>query len=527
MALVLRRLGRVELARSYLRDIRNNNDYFHFAVGKTTAWADESAPETPIDSDSYIAEFRRSIMFTQSVSSANVCLLANRINWTSGTIYDEYDDNYSSTNQSNSGASTLADSNFYVMTSSYKVYKCISNNGNVASVNEPTSTGTSIFSLADGYSWKFMFQISAADQTTFLDADYIPVRKLTGNPTHDVNGEVDSATVTAGGSGYTGTPTVVISGDGTGATATATVSGGAVTGVTISTAGSGYSFAFITFTGGGGASATATVNLGDADSLPALQSAVEGAATAGTLDKIVMLTGGVDYAQGDAVATITGDGSGAEASVTVNAATGAVTAITVTNPGSGYSYATVAVSGSVGVNATARAIISPQGGHGSNATRELFCTALGITTSFSDNANRDLILGNDFRQVALIKNILTPGAATWTATTGTACYIITVASGQTDNYAPDDIITTDDGGKFQVAQVDATNLKVYLTAEIPLISNSSTLANTTKSLTGLSINSQTAPEVDNATGEIVYIDNRLPITRSEDQVETIKALIRF
>ena len=54
MALVLRRLGRVELARSYLRDIKNNLDYFHFAVGKTIAWEDDTNPETPIDSDSYI-----------------------------------------------------------------------------------------------------------------------------------------------------------------------------------------------------------------------------------------------------------------------------------------------------------------------------------------------------------------------------------------------------------------------------------------------------------------------------------------
>ena len=42
MALVLRRLGRVELARSFLRDIRNNNDYFNFAVGRTTSWTDDT-----------------------------------------------------------------------------------------------------------------------------------------------------------------------------------------------------------------------------------------------------------------------------------------------------------------------------------------------------------------------------------------------------------------------------------------------------------------------------------------------------
>ena len=97
MALVLRTLGRVELARSFLRDIRNNNDYFHFAIGRTTPWTDDTVPEVPVDSDSYIADFRRSLMFTQRIDSADICMLARRINWTQGEIYVEYDFTYSST----------------------------------------------------------------------------------------------------------------------------------------------------------------------------------------------------------------------------------------------------------------------------------------------------------------------------------------------------------------------------------------------------------------------------------------------
>ena len=145
MALVLRRLGRVELARTFHRDVRNNNDYFHFAVGRTEAWTDETSPELPIDNDSYVSNFRRSMMFTQRIDSADVCLLAKRTNWQTGTVYDEYDDAYTSTNQSYSGASNLADANFFIMTDEFKVYKCISNNKNGASTVKPTSTGTSVF----------------------------------------------------------------------------------------------------------------------------------------------------------------------------------------------------------------------------------------------------------------------------------------------------------------------------------------------------------------------------------------------
>ena len=531
MALILRRLGRVELARSYLRDIRNNNDYFHFIVGRTTPWSDETAPPTPIDSDSYIAEFRRTVMFSQRIDSADVCMLAKRENWTSNTVYDEYDDAYGNGTSSYSGALSLAEAKFFVMTSDFKVYKCISNNNNAQSTVEPSSTGTSIFELSDGYNWKYMFTISASDQNKFLDADFIPVRKLTGNPTHDVTGELDSVSITAGGSGYSSVPTVVIAGDGTGATATATVGSGAVTGVTINTSGSGYTFAFITFTGGGGSGATAKANLGDADSLPALQSAVEGASVNGTLDRIVITNAGQDYIEGDVVISVVGDGTGAEASAYVNTATGALTSIKVTNPGSGYSYAQVNITNTSapGTNAAGRAIISPQGGHGSNATRELFAHNLGLTVNFADNDNKDLILGNDFRQIALIKNMYdTAGTpAIYTTNTGTTCHIINVASGQTSNYAVDDLLTSNDGGSFQVIQIDTDNNNIYVTAEIPLITNSSTLTNTTQNITSLSINSVTNPEVDNSTGEVIYLDNRSPVTRSVDQVEQVKALIRF
>ena len=148
-----------------------------------------------------------------------------------------------------------------------------------------------------------------------------------------------------------------------------------------------------------------------------------------------------------------------------------------------------------------------------------------MVTSLSDNANKDLILGNDYRQIALVKNLTNPSDVIYTTGTGTVCYIINVAD--ETKYAADDLITTDDGGSFTVAQVDTANKNIYLIAKIPLITASSTLTNSTKSLTGLSINSVTSPEVKNTSGEIVYLDNRTPITRSEDQVETLKAIIRF
>ena len=80
---------------------------------------------------------------------------------------------------------------------------------------------------------------------------------------YDTN-SVASATVSAGGSGYSSAPTVAFAAPGTGitATGTATVSGGAVTAIVITNPGNGYTIApAITLSGGGGSGATATAVL--------------------------------------------------------------------------------------------------------------------------------------------------------------------------------------------------------------------------------------------------------------------------
>jgi hypothetical protein len=529
VALLLTKSGRVELARSWRRDLINSRDYYHFTLGKTTAWADEESPDTPVDSGYKLNEFRRNIMFSKKLTSADVCHVTRRIDWNTGTVYDYYDDAYSASNPAASDATTLADSNFYVITDEYKVYKCMDNANGAASTVKPNGTGTSVVELSDGYKWKFMFQVSSSDQTKFLDVDHIPVRKVTGNPTFDVNGEVDSISVTAG-SGYTSAPTVLINGDGTGAEATAVLSGDGVASINMTSNGSGYSFALVTLSGGGGTGAVATTILGNADTLPELQEAVEQAAVSGTIDNIIVTNVGSNYSVGDVTVTITGDGTGAEATATVSSDSGAITGIEVTSNGSGYSFANITFTQTSGGGtlATARAIISPLDGHGSNPVRELYASSVAFVSSIADVNNLDFITGNDFRQIGLVKNIYNyDKTAIFTDISGTSSFVIDVNDGS--DYDIDDEVTSDEGGQFIVIQktTDGSTHQIHLQPIIGILSDSSTMANTTKSLTGLSINSHTDPEINVLSGEIVYIENRSAISRSSDQVETIKALVNF
>jgi len=541
VTLLLTNQARVQNARSFYRDVFNNNDYFYFYASRPLPWTDDLVPTIPEDAQTQLSDVRRDALFVKRVQGADCCLLATRRDWVSGTVYDQYDDGYTASNTATSGATSLASSLFYVMTSDFNVYKCIENNSGAQSIRKPTSTGSEVFELNDGYKWKFMYQVAVADRGKFLTDDYLPVRKASGSgqPAFDVNGEIDTLTVTAGGSGYTSAPIVTIEGDGTGASATATLTGGAVTGITLDTEGFGYSFAFVKFTGGGGTGVAATATLGSTET-DTLQSNVESQAVPGTLDRIVVTNTGVDYTSGDALITITGDGTGATATATINAR-GEITSVTIVSPGTGYTFADITVTQTLGTGSGAifRAVASPINGHGAHAQKELFATNLGVNVSFA-NDNDDIIVGDplssppagqDFRQIGIIKNITQYGSSTlFTNTTATPCFIVSVSN--TGEYSLDDVITSSDGGKFIVIQkVDSDDNaaydQIYLQRIYGNITATSTLTNETTSTGNLSINSITNPEIDVFSGDILYIDNRRPVVRDVDQTETIKVVFKF
>ena len=113
-----------------------------------------------------------------------------------------YKHNISSSNTATSGASNLFDSSFYFMTSDFRVYKVLDNNGGTAfSGSEPTSESTSAFALG-GYVLKYMYKISASDALSL-----IPLTSYLCQPTQlcvdpATDGAIESLVVT-GGSGYT------------------------------------------------------------------------------------------------------------------------------------------------------------------------------------------------------------------------------------------------------------------------------------------------------------------------------------
>jgi hypothetical protein len=519
VALLLRNLARQELARSFYRDIANENDFFYLFVGKTTQWSDEESPETPLDTEYYNGQTHRNMMMVKRIQPTDVVLAVRRIDWQEGTVYDQYDD-----------IVDLSTKDFYVMTDDYRVYKCLNNNYGAASTSKPNSTDTvNAFMLPDGYVWKYMFKVEASDQIKFLTTDYIPVRKMAGVgiPLYDINGNIDEITVTDGGADYDSgdLPTVLIHGDGVGATAVAVVTGDAITDINITNEGYGYTFAYIEIVDNGtGSGAVATVTLGS-NPTSLIQENIEAAAVQGTLDRIEIVNGGSNYSTGDVLVTIAGDGTGAEAVATVGLS-GAIESVTVTNQGTGYTFAEISFANILGAGsgATARATVSPYNGHGANPVKELQAKTACISVNL-DNDTTDYFTNNDFRQLGIVKNILDPELTNFSDDTGTTCHIITVDD--VTKYSIDDEIWTDTGGRFIVVETRAATDQVYLLPVIPVILESSTITNRTTGVTNLTINTLTEPDVVNTTGEILYIENREYIYRQEDQVEKVRTIINF
>ena len=241
---------------------------YYMLIGKATPFTSgtsggtDSLPPTPVDDVSSEFYVWDQTIAGKNISSSDISRVLPRRDWANSTTFDMYDDTISSSNTTTSGATNLYDSTFFFRTSDNRVYKVLDNNGGTAySGSEPTSESTSPFA-SGGYILKYMYAITASEQTKFLTTDFMPVSTDSTVSAAATDGKIESLVVT-GGSGYTnGTYYAAVQGDG----ANAGTSSGAVIRITVSgnaiqsfglTAGS-----YTTIYSGGSGYTFGTVNLG-------------------------------------------------------------------------------------------------------------------------------------------------------------------------------------------------------------------------------------------------------------------------
>ena len=435
----------------------------------------DSATITP--TDSVIEEFNTfdDLLAVKKITTSDTSFVIPRRNWTASTVYDYYRHDYgnritdtTTTQTANSGATTLFDSTFYVLTTAKNVYKCLDNNSNAVSTEEPTGTSTSILTTVDGYKWKYMYTLSASQQANFLSTDFMAVA---------TNSTVSSAAVD-----------------------------GAISNVKIKSAGSG--------------------------------------GTNGTFTNI----------------PIRGDGSSGTISVTVSGSI--ITSLTITNAGTGYTIAYIRNADIVSAGATGLTgaeidvIISPKGGHGFNAVSELggFFVMLNVSLEGTESSNTgDFTTANDFRRIVLIKNPFSGGSAASASTLrGTKAVRFAASPAPGTFVADEEINQATTGAVGKVVEWDATNrILHYIQTRFndeglsslgnrTAFSGANVITGQTSAATGTpsATASETADqitftngykdtELDRHKGDVLYIENRAPITRASDQTENIKLVIEF
>ena len=277
MAIVTNKF-RVAAASSFAQTF--STDYMYLVIGRPQSWSDTSYSTTfsnqvsgiPADNnppspyDNYLNEtaFWRDAMAGLRLNNSDIRLATVRNNWLTNTKYDMYRHDINAANPTVNGVFNLADSNMIVyVTSTGNVYKCLFNgrsalnpSGSFSTV-QPSTTGTAPEITADGYIWKYLYNISAAE-ADFVTASYIPVPTTQSVSTS--NG-IHVIVVAAAGTGYNSSnTTLTIYGDGEGAAATPVLTGSSISTITVTNPGRNYTWAKVIVNGvGTAASATAII----------------------------------------------------------------------------------------------------------------------------------------------------------------------------------------------------------------------------------------------------------------------------
>lgn len=401
MGAIVKQKLKQAIADAIYSEIESKQARYYYYLGKTIDFGNIN--EQPNSSVDYESKVRNEMVLLKALTAADMSLVIPRRDWTPNTIFSAYD---VSVDEGLTG-----NPKYCMIIETLNVYKCLNNGGNTnKSTIPPSTTDLEPQLLADGYVWKFMYNIPKALANKFLTSEFMPVITALRSRFFS-NGSIDNITIENGGSGYSqGNTSFTVNGDGIGATITPVIVGGQIVNVNITNAGSGYTNASITvYTSdpfGMGAQIAVNLSTGDYNSS---QAVVEMLSTPGTIDRIVTTSAGSGYPS-NTILTITGDGTGAAATYTLGV-NGGLMNITITNPGINYTNANIVISQSPatgGIPAVLYANISPPLGHGRDAVSELFATSIMFFGNLTRESYGGVKINNDYRQYGLIRNPRSP-----------------------------------------------------------------------------------------------------------------------
>ena len=488
------------------------------AAGGSPTWT--SNTPSPVDGFREEYQVKESIISLKQITNQDVRRLVRKVTWVAGNTYEMYRHDYNVYNVTPVTSQTgLYEANYYVINEDLRVYICLQNGTDPENPKGRPSFDQPAFidlepraagSSGDGYTWKYLYTIKPSEIIKFDSIEYIPVPENWGTSGESISTKSNAVD-------------------------------GKIEVILINNRGSNYqpistSFSNVPILGNGtGGKATITID------------------SFGKVSEVFVTDGGKDYTYGTIQFYPGAPGSG------------------ITGPLKQLSNTGISTNSIASFNV----VIPPKGGHGYDVYRELGAYKVLLYSRYETlESNPDIILGNDFARVGILKNPTIVGSDVQILDTSVVSGLSALKlAGLTTNttYAVDSVIKQTVGlGSTAIGFIASWDsitgvLKYYqptglASSEtghkiIPFTSNPDVgygLTINCNTIIGptLSINSSfsgvtttinnriyqlgqqfvsgiSSAEYNVKSGDIIYLDNRQPIPRSANQKEDIKIVLEF
>jgi hypothetical protein len=261
---------------------------------------------------------------------------------------------------------------------------------------------------------------------------------------------------------------------------------------------------------------------------------VRASALPSSIDIVTVTNSGNNYTDGTTqdIITVTGDGTGAI--LKANVSGGKIQDVVIQNRGLNYTNATLTfndVAGGIGSSAAATVSIAPHDGHGYDPVYELGSSTVMFNVEFDGTVDGSYPVDNEYREIFAILNPYEYGTNTLATDTYYTLYTKIKTSPGLGDFSTDEKVYQ--GITYEDATFTADVISFDEIENFVYVNNITGTLNTNQALKGLKSGAirvatdTTNPSLHLYSGKVLYISDKLPVTRDVDQTDRIKFIISF
>lgn len=431
MATYIKSSIRTSTARSILEDIERNVNQYFFFIAKSTAWSNDSSPDSYVDTIRNEYDLGRNIIGYKKIRAEDILFSIRRYDWISGTVYDQYTD---SENLFDKDSPKI----FYVYTINRNIYKCLNNNHGAASTQMPDFVLDNPFTLSDGYVWKYLGTVTNENEPDTLTT-FLPIEFITNSSNSETQNQYNAQVQARSGTITRIDPPVysvgatagiypkTINFDGKGGLVISEIVAGSTSGYSVLTITDPESLVRLnTITNQSGAGsypwtdyiiriAKNNNNIAEVGNYGVITNYDHGDNKFTIRDDVLIFSGTIPESESLTVEVlpfikIIGDGNGAylypvmSEDILLNKS---IDYVEIGDGGNNYSHAILNIIASPLANTSApilNAVLPPKGGHASNILSELKSDTIFINILLDENDQGTILTGGNYRQFGIIKN---------------------------------------------------------------------------------------------------------------------------